>query len=123
MKIIDIELKCLKADEGKVFRRIADGQIYGKEISLGYSYYINGIQLDEPHLDTPEDFEQVDAPVRKTREELEEERRLKRSSAAATMKETINAETVDFVSLGLDSVEPTAAYISACGFMRSSSAE
>ena len=50
----------IKADEGKVFRRIADGQIYGKEIILGYSYYINGIKLDTPHLDELSDFEQID---------------------------------------------------------------
>ena len=50
----------IKADEGKVFRRIADGQIYGKEISLGYSYFIGGKKLKEPHLDIPEDFEQID---------------------------------------------------------------
>lgn len=48
------------ASDGKVFRRIANGTIYGKEIYLGYSYYINGVKLDEPHLDTPEDFEEID---------------------------------------------------------------
>ena len=48
------------ADDGKVFRRIADGTIYGKEIYLGYSYYIGGVKLDEPHLDVPEDFEEID---------------------------------------------------------------
>ena len=53
----------IKADEGKVFRRIADGQIYGKEIALGYSYYIKGIKLATPHLDTLDDFEQIDAPA------------------------------------------------------------
>lgn len=52
--------KIIKADEGKVFRRIADGQVYGNEISLGYSYYINGVKLTTPHLDTIEDFEQID---------------------------------------------------------------
>ena len=51
-------MNIIKADEGKIFRRIADGQIYGKEISLGYSYYINGIKLDTPHLDELSDFEQ-----------------------------------------------------------------
>ena len=50
------------ADEGKIFRRISDGTLYGKEISLGYSYYINGIKLAEPHLDVTEDFEQIDEP-------------------------------------------------------------
>ena len=56
-------MSIIKADKGKVFRRIADGQIYGKEISLGYSYYINGIKLDKPHLDTQEDFEQIDESI------------------------------------------------------------
>jgi hypothetical protein len=51
------------ADDGKVFRRIADGTIYGREIYLGYSYYISGVKLDEPHLDTPEDFEEIDDPT------------------------------------------------------------
>lgn len=50
------------ADKGKVFKRIADSQIYGNEISLGYSYYINGVKLDTPHLDTIDDFEQIDEP-------------------------------------------------------------
>lgn len=61
------EIKIITADEGKVFRRIADGQIYGKEISLGYSYYIGGVRLTEPHLDIPEDFEQIDEPVKEER--------------------------------------------------------
>lgn len=55
--------KIIKADEGKVFRRIADGTIYGNEISLGYSYYINGEKLNKPHWDVPEDFEQIDEIV------------------------------------------------------------
>jgi hypothetical protein len=55
-------ISIITADEGKIFRRISDGTLYGKEISLGYSYYINGVKLDEPHLDIPEDFEQIDDP-------------------------------------------------------------
>jgi hypothetical protein len=50
----------ITAQEGKVFRRKEDGMIYGKEISLGYTYYINGKKLKEPHLDAPEDFEEID---------------------------------------------------------------
>lgn len=47
------------ADEGKVFRRIASQEIYGNQIYLGYSYYIGGVLQDPPHLDTPEDFEEI----------------------------------------------------------------
>jgi hypothetical protein len=50
------------ADEGKALKRKGTDEIFGSEIALGYSYYISGIKLDEPHLDVPEDFEEVDAP-------------------------------------------------------------
>ncbi len=49
------------AEEGKVFQRIADGMIYDNEITLGLTYFINGVRLDKPHHDTAEDFEQIDA--------------------------------------------------------------
>lgn len=47
------------ADEGKVFRRIGTNDIFGEEIWLGYSYYISGVLQNPPHLDTPEDFEEI----------------------------------------------------------------
>lgn len=67
------ETVIITADEGKVFRRIADGTIYGKEIWLGDTYYIGGVKLDEPHHDVPEDFEEIDEPedMRKMREKME----------------------------------------------------
>lgn len=48
------------ADEGKVFKRISDGFIFGNEIYLGYTHYINGEKLPEPKLEVIEDFEEVD---------------------------------------------------------------
>jgi len=53
----------ITASEGKVLRRIVSKEIYGKEIRLGYSYYIGGVLQDPPHLDVPEDFEEIKAPV------------------------------------------------------------
>lgn len=47
------------ADAGKVFRRIASGEVFGNELYLGYSYYIGGVLQDPPHLDVPEDFEEI----------------------------------------------------------------
>lgn len=58
------------ADEGKVFRRIEDGMIYGSDIYLGYSYYIGGELLSEPHLDVSQDFEEVDDETELTDEEV-----------------------------------------------------
>lgn len=52
----------ITADEGKVLHRIISGEIFGNEIYLGYSYYIGGVLQDPPHLDVPEDFEEIDEP-------------------------------------------------------------
>ena len=48
------------ADEGKVFRRISDGVVFGSEIYLGYTYYIDGVKQSEPKLEVIEDFEEVE---------------------------------------------------------------
>lgn len=48
------------ADESKVFKRISDGFIFGNEIYLGYTYYLNGEKLSEPKLEVIEDFEEVE---------------------------------------------------------------
>lgn len=59
-----MENKIIKVSEGKVFRRISDGFIFGNEINLGYTYYISGKKLEEPLLELPEHFEEIDEPVR-----------------------------------------------------------
>ena len=60
--------RIIKASEGKVFRRKSDGFIFGKEIYLGYMYYIGGKKLDEPLMARPEHFEEIDEPVREVNE-------------------------------------------------------
>ena len=63
-----MEDRIIKASEGKVFRRISDGFIFGKEIYLGYTHYIGGKKLEEPLLELPEHFEEIDEPVREVNE-------------------------------------------------------
>lgn len=58
-----MENRIIKASEGKVFRRISDGFIFGNEINLGYTHYIGGKKLEEPLLELPEHFEEIDEPV------------------------------------------------------------
>jgi len=59
-----MEDRIIKASEGKVFRRKSDGFIFGKEIYMGYMYYIGGKKLEEPLMATPEHFEEIDEPIR-----------------------------------------------------------
>ena len=66
-----MEHTTIKASEGKVFRRIADGVIFGNEITLGYTYYLNGKKLDSPKWEVPSDFEEIDEP--KEEETIENE--------------------------------------------------
>ena len=67
-----MENRIIKASEGKVFRRISDGFIFGNEISLGYTYYLNSEKLEEPLLELPEHFEEIDEPVMEFPEHFEE---------------------------------------------------
>ena len=63
-----MENRIIKASEGKVFRRISDGFIFGNAISLGYTHYLGGKKLQEPLLELPEHFEEIDEPVREVNE-------------------------------------------------------
>ena len=47
------------AEQGMVFKRKNSNEIYGNEIWLGKSYYIDNVLLDEPHTHVPEDFEEI----------------------------------------------------------------
>lgn len=68
-----MEKRVIKASEGKVFRRISDGFVFGNEINLGYTYYLNGKKLDEPLLELPEHFEEIDEPTIEAPNHLREE--------------------------------------------------
>lgn len=66
MKIDELNNKHILAEEGKVLRRISDGQLFGNEIYLGYTYYIAGEKLEEPFLELPEHYEEIDDPAEET---------------------------------------------------------
>jgi len=65
--------KHIIADEDKVFKRKEDDLIFGKEIFLGYTWYINNTKLDEPKEEKPEDFEEIDEPKEDSDEPSPEE--------------------------------------------------
>lgn len=50
------------ADNGKVFKRISDDVIFGNELYLGYTYYINNVLQDPPHLETIDEYVEIDEP-------------------------------------------------------------
>lgn len=55
----------IKANPEKCFRRKIDGVIFGDEIYLGTTYYLNGIKLEQPIQENPDDFEEIDIEVEK----------------------------------------------------------
>jgi hypothetical protein len=55
-------IKKIVASKGKVLRRISDGFIAGPDLYLGYTYYLHGEKLDEPLLELPEHYEEIDIP-------------------------------------------------------------
>lgn len=57
MRIDPENPKHIIAEDGKVFRRIVENKVLCKEIILGYHKY-DGVY----RMETPEDFDEVDAP-------------------------------------------------------------
>jgi len=57
MKVKD---NVITAEEGKVLQRISDGMIFGKELWLGYTYYLGGELLSEPLYELPEHYQEID---------------------------------------------------------------
>ena len=55
-----IENRTIKAEKGKCLFRKSDGFFAGLEIALGYTYYIGGKKLEEPILEMPQDYEEVE---------------------------------------------------------------
>ncbi|MFC0425435.1 hypothetical protein [Chryseobacterium scophthalmum] len=53
----------IKAEPGKCFKRKIDGVVFGDEIYLGTTYYLDGISLEKPIKETPDDFEEIDIEV------------------------------------------------------------
>lgn len=51
------------ADEGKVIRRKADFDVVGVEYTLGTCYRLYGKKLEEPFIETAEDFEDLEPEV------------------------------------------------------------
>ncbi len=104
------QTKTLTASGGKVLRRIEDGNIYGESISLGYSYYIGGRKLEEPHLDVPSDFEEVDDPYTETAipETLEEAKaQLRRKIEDYDGSDNVNSFLVNGESAWMTNAERT----------------
>ncbi|WP_426474622.1 hypothetical protein [Chryseobacterium balustinum] len=60
---MNIEDNIITADAGKVFRRKIDGILFGKEIYLGLTYYLNGGKLETPIQEKPDDFEEIDIEI------------------------------------------------------------
>lgn len=95
MRIEQMTISKMVADEGKVFRRLSDGMICGEEITLGYDYYDAGVGLAHPHAARPEDFEEVDMPDYEQPIIIDHVKRLNRTS------ELIKQNTEEINSLGL----------------------
>ena len=88
MRLEQKAITTIHADDGKLLVRKSDGQIEGESVTLGYNYYEAGIPLSEPHLETPDDYEEVDKPtqlndevVSETPIKVDHMKRLNRASA------------------------------------------
>ena len=59
-----IKNNIITAEEGFILRRISDQREFGKQIHLGYTHYLGGELLEEPLLEVPAHYEEIEAPVK-----------------------------------------------------------
>ena len=100
MKITNITRTIIEAEDGKVLVRKSDGWIAGKSYPLGYNYYEAGIPLAEKKLETPDDYEEIDAP-----EGYEEPIIVNQSKRMERMNQLLDEEKKEFKNRGLSAVE------------------
>lgn len=72
----------ITAEDGKWLRRISDQKMMSWRVHLGYTYYLGGKRLEEPLLELPEHYEEVDLPPmseeeRTMYEQMKEEERMR----------------------------------------------
>lgn len=100
MQIEQITRTIIKADEGKLLVRKSDGWIAGEQVSLGYSYYEAGVALSNPRLETPDDYEEIDAP-----EDYEAPVLIDQSKRLERMTQLLEEEKREFKNRGLSAAD------------------
>lgn len=100
MKIINITRTLIEAEEGKILVRKSDGWIAGKSYPLGYNYYEAGIPLAEKKLETPDDYEEIDAP-----EGYEAPIVINQSKRMERMTQLLEEEKREFKNRGLSATD------------------
>lgn len=100
MKIINITRTIIEAEEGKILVRKSDGWIAGKSYPLGYNYYEAGIPLAEKKLETPDDYEEIDAP-----EGYEAPIIVNQSKRMECMERILEEEKKEFANRGLSATD------------------
>ena len=100
MKLEQKTITTIVADEGKLLMRKSDGWIPGEQLTLGYNYYEAGMALSKPHLEVPEDYEEIDKPEDyETKPIINHIKRLKRT------EELIKQNTQEMNTLNLSAVD------------------
>jgi hypothetical protein len=100
MRIEQKTFTIIHADAGMVLARKSNGMIVGESYHLGYNYYEEGVGLSAPHLEVPEDFEEIVKPENYEQPQvINQVKRLKRTD------ELIKQNIAEMNSLNLSAVE------------------
>lgn len=100
MKITNITRTIIEAEDGKVLVRKSDGWIAGTSYPLSYNYYEAGVPLAEKKLETPDDYEEIDAP-----EGYEAPIIVNQSKRLERMTQLLEEEKKEFKNRGLSAEE------------------
>lgn len=80
----------ITASEGKWLKRKSDGKLFGKRVTLGYTYYLGGKRLEEPLLELPEHYEDADSPPMTEEERMMYEEQVRMEEMQEEMERELN---------------------------------
>lgn len=100
MKVENITMSVIYADEGNVLVRVSTGEIVGKRYNLGYNYYDGGFPLAEKKLEKPSDFYEIPEP-----EDWQEPFLIDQSKRMDRIVKLLEEEKKEFKNRGLSAVD------------------
>lgn len=89
---MNINGNVITASEGKWLKRKSDDKLFGKLVTLGYTYYLGGKRLEEPLLELPEHYEDADLPPMTEEERTMYEEQVRYEEMQEEMEKSIAQE-------------------------------
>lgn len=112
---MEIKDNIITVPEGKLIKRLSDGALFGRVLSLGYTYYLDGKRLDTPRLEQFADFCEIDETETATNEDFKKEVQVDKDNIPVVdeepKKDTVTQSLAELLKQSLESINNLSAMV------------